>query len=258
VIKTLLAHPLTRGMDLDDPRTTELRRRIIRENKFLFKIYQEWYRALATELEPAGGLYLELGSGAGFLRECVPHLITSEILPVPGLDVVLDGHQLPFASQSLSGIAMIDVLHHLPQVRCFLSEAARTVRSGGTTVMIEPWVSLWSRWVYRHLHHEPFQPDAECWEFPASGPLSGANSALPWMVFRRDRVQFDAEFPEWQIACVRPFMPFRYLVSGGVSQRALMPSWTFGFWALLENMLWPWMSSWAMFALIVLRRRPVS
>ena len=42
----LLQHPLTKGMDLDDPETTNLRKKIIQEKPLLKKIYEEWYRAV--------------------------------------------------------------------------------------------------------------------------------------------------------------------------------------------------------------------
>ena len=118
--------------------------------------------------------------------------------------------------------------------------------------MIEPWVTPWSRLVYSKLHHEPFQPEAVEWTVPQRGPLSGANSALPWIIFDRDRTRFEREFPEWQIHTIKPFMPFRYLLSGGVSMCSLMPGWSFALWRNLENLLRPWMKSLAMFALIVL------
>ena len=108
--------------------------------------------------------------------------------------------------------------------------------------MIEPWVSAWSRFVYRNFHHEPFLPDASDWTFAESGPLSGANGALPWIVFERDRVTFSGEFRQWRIDSIRPTMPFRYLLSGGVSLRSLMPGWTFGAWRGIERALDPWMS----------------
>ena len=40
----------------------------------------------------------------------------------------------------------------------------------------------------------------------------------------RDRVTFEREFPHWHIELVKPIMPFRYLLSGGVSLRSLNPS----------------------------------
>ncbi len=120
--------------------------------------------------------------------------------------------------------------------------------------MIEPWVTKWSTQVFQRLHHEPFQPHAETWEFPSSGPLSGANGALPWIMFERDRSVFEQEFPEWRIRTIRPIMPFRYLVSGGVSLRQLMPAWSFNLWLGLERALSPWMHRLAMFANIVLMK----
>ena len=51
-------------------------------------------------------------------------------------------------------------------------------------------------------------------------------------------------------------IPFRYLVSGGVSMRTLMPGWTTPAWRALERALQPLMPRVAMFAIIVLRRLP--
>jgi SAM-dependent methyltransferase len=255
MLRSLLGHPLTRGLDIDDPRTTQLRREIIQDKKFLRRIYQEWYSAIAGALPQSIGPIVELGSGAGFLKDFIPDLVTSEIFSSPGVDVVLSGLDLPFAADSVRGIVMIDVLHHLPQPRRFFIEASRCVQPGGIVAMIEPWVTPWSRLVYSRLDHEPFNPEAEEWEFPASGPLSGANGALPYIIFVRDRLQFEREFLMWEIKTIKPMMPFCYLVSGGMSMRSLMPGWSFKSWRALENMLGPAMNKLAMFAFIVLQKR---
>ena len=252
MLKYLLAHPLTRGLDIDDPRCTELRRSLLRQKCFLRQIYEEWYEAISTLLPTGIDPVLELGSGGGFLSDFVPEVITSEIFYSLHVRVVLDGAQLPFVNGSLGGIVMTDVLHHLSQPRQFFTEANRCVRSGGLMIMIEPWVTPWSRLVYSKLHHEPFFPEAVEWTFPRRGVLSGANSALPWIIFERDRTRFEREFPQWQIHTIKPFMPFRYLLSGGVSLRSLMPGWSFALWRNVENLFRPWMKSLAMFALIVL------
>jgi SAM-dependent methyltransferase len=254
MLKALLTHPRTRGLDIDDPRTTELRRSIIREKPFLRQVYEEWYAAIVANLPPCDGPVLELGSGAGFLRDYVAGLITSDVFPLPGVSAVLDAHSLPFADASLRAIVMTNVLHHLPRPRRFFAEAARCVKPGGRMIMIEPWVTPWSKLIFQEFHHEPFDPDAAHWDFPTTGPLSGANGAIPWVLFVRDRAALEREFPLWQVQAIRPMMPFRYLLSGGVSLRALMPGWTFRFWRRLENRLQPWMNTWGMFAEIVLVR----
>ncbi|HEY7319404.1 MAG TPA: methyltransferase domain-containing protein [Candidatus Binatia bacterium] len=254
MLKRWLAHPLTRGLDVDDPRTTHLRRKIIREKGFLRRIYQEWYRAITAVLPDGQGGVLELGAGGGFMSDFIPDLITSEVFYCSSSRVILDGLRLPFMDKSLRGIVMTNVFHHLPVPRLFFAEATRCVRLGGAVAMIEPWVTPWSRFVYTRLHHEPFDPEAPLWELPISGPLSSANDALPWIIFARDRIRFEQEFPQWQIEMINPFMPFRYLVSGGVSLRGLAPGWTYGMWRDLENLVRRLNNQLAMFAQIVLRR----
>ncbi len=254
MLEKWLAHPLTRGLDIDDPQTTHLRRQIIQEKTFLRRIYQEWYRAIVAALPPGEGEVLELGAGGGFMSEFIPDLITSELFHCPKIRTVLDGAHLPFLARSLRGIVMTDVLHHLPQSRLFFDEATRCVRPGGVIAMIEPWVTPWSRFVYTRLHYEPFAPESLSWELPTRGPLSGANEALAWIIFARDRLEFEREFPHWRIELIKPMMPFRYLLSGGLSLRSLAPSWSFGLWRELENILGRWSNQLAMFAQIVLRR----
>jgi SAM-dependent methyltransferase len=253
MLKTWLAHPRTRDLDVDDPRTTHLRQQIIQEKSFLRQVYQEWYREIATVLPRGEGAVLELGAGGGFMSEVIPDLITSELFYCPNTRVILDGLHLPFMTRSLRGIVMTNVFHHLPQPRLFLAEATRCVRRGGVVAMVEPWVTRWSRFVYDQLHHEPFEPDAPSWELTTFGPLSGANDALPWIIFARDRQRFEREFPQWKVEMIKPIMPFRYLVSGGVSLRSLSPGWTFGLWRHAENALHRWSNQLAMFAHIVLR-----
>lgn len=253
-MKSWLEHPLTRGRPLDSPETTGLRRAIVATKPFLRRIYVEWYEAIAARLPKGPGRVLELGAGAGFLQEYVPEVIRSEVFHCRGAAVVLDAQALPFAPGTLRSIVMTDVFHHIPDVRRFLGEAAVCVRPRGAIVMIEPWVTAWSRFVYGKLHHEPFRPTADQWEFPAAGPLSSANGALPWIVFERDRAVFAREFSQWQVESIHPGMPFRYLLSGGVSLRSFMPGWSFRGWRRVERLLRPWMNSIAMFATIVLRR----
>jgi SAM-dependent methyltransferase len=249
-----LEHPLTRGLDLDDPRTTDRRRLIIKEKAFLRDIYAEWYAGIAHALPQGPGAVLEIGSGAGFLDDFVPGLIKSDAFPCSGAHLVLNGLSLPFAAGTLRGIAMTNVLHHVPEPRRFFSEALECVRPGGTIVMVEPWVTWWSTFVYTRLHHEPFRTDVPDWEFPSAGPLSGANGALPWILFERDRQRFEQEFPLWSVEVIAPMMPFRYVLSGGVSLRSLMPGWSSPIWSRFEKLIDGQAVRMAMFARIVLRR----
>jgi SAM-dependent methyltransferase len=257
LLRACLAHPLTRDAEIDDPSVVQLHRQIIRQKPFLLQIYREWYEQLARAIPSGPGAILELGAGAGFMRECFAEVIESDLILHSGIDAVLDAMALPVRDDALRGIVMLDVLHHLPEPRRFLTEAARCVRPGGVIVMIEPWVTAWSKLVYGKLHHEPFRPEAPQWEFPSTGPLSGANGALPWILFERDRPQLTREFPAWAIRKTEIQMPFRYMLSGGLSMRSLTPRWTFSVWRGLERALQPWMHNLGMFAFITLERTDV-
>jgi len=241
-------------MQIDDPATTELRKQIIASKPFLKAIYDEWYRTLADELPPIDGKVLELGSGGGYCSKFIPGLITSEAFPCSTAQMVVDAQRMPFEDGTLRAVVMTNVMHHLPNVREFFKEATRCLRNGGKILMIEPWVTSWSKIVYTRLHHEPFEPNSAEWTFPPQGPLSGANNAMPWIVFERDRAKFEAEFPELSVKTIRPFMPFRYLVSGGVTMRNLMPGFTHGAWLGLENLLKNQMSRLGLFAFVAIRR----
>lgn len=256
IIRKLLAHPLTKNLELDDPSTTYVRRQIIQEKEFLNKIYQEWYSTLSTQLKNLNKPILEIGSGAGFLSEYVPNVISSDLHRYPWLRLVMDGHRLPFVREALHAIVMNNVFHHMLRVEKFFYEATRCVETGGLISMIEPWVTQWSTIIYSKLHHEPFNPQEKSWSFPSSGPLSGANIALPWIVFERDRERFERDYPQWKIRKISLGMPFRYLLSGGISTVSLMPGFTYNFWRKMESLLYPWIHKWAMFALIVLEKQP--
>ena len=258
MLKRLLAHPLTRGLDLDSPQTTHLRRRIIREKRFLNSIYLEWYQALAHAIPPAAGAQsgpvLELGSGGGFFKEIFPDSISSDVFWCEGNDLVLDGRHLPFSASTIRAIVMVDVFHHIPDAPAFLEEAQRVLQPGGAIAMWEPWNTAWSRIIYQNLHHEPFDCNVEKWEFPQGCPLSSANGALPWMVFERDAGLFERLFPGLRVEGIRLDYPFSYLASGGVSLRALLPGQLFRPMRSLERALAKWMDHLAMFAFIVIRR----
>ena len=253
MLKDLLAHPLTHDLPLDDPRLTSLRAKIVKEKRFLYKIYSQWYRLIFSQL-PKGPLpVVELGTGPGFMKELLPGLITSDLISCQNVDVILDGQELPFPARSLRAIVMVDVLHHIQNPRSFFISASRCVQVGGSILMIEPWNTPWSRWVYTHLHHENFDPGVQEWGLHSTKPLSEANGALPWILFSRDLAQFSKEFPFWNVDLIQPIMPLAYLLSGGFSTRLSPPAWSYPLCQTIESSMAPLNPYLGMFALIALR-----
>jgi SAM-dependent methyltransferase len=162
---------------------------------------------------------------------------------------------MPFENESLSAIFMIDTFHHIPDSEAFLREASRTLMPGGIIMMIEPAASAWGKCIYRNLHHEPFEPTAG-WTIPPSGPMSGANGALPWIVFERDRLKFNTLFPEFEIKSIDYHTPLRYLISGGVSFRCPVPSFLFGAVSSLEKAIHG--NRFSMFMTVTVRKKQLA
>lgn len=198
----------------------------IRENQLLESIYLDVYRRILGEIPVASHpRVLELGSGGGFLRELAPHVITSEIEPVTGVDRVVDACRIEahFPPASLDAIVAFNVFHHLPDVQAFLDGASRVLGPGGRIVMVEPWFTPLGQWFYRAIHHEPSLLDPDAWRLVGSGRLEGANSRLPTSVFRDSDPRFSREFPTLRIVKREPFHKWLYLLSGGVTMNTHVP-----------------------------------
>jgi SAM-dependent methyltransferase len=220
-----MTHPLARGIDLESAEATEVHARLIREKPFLRGLYQRLYREFtrAHEAAPAGAR-IEVGAGGGFLDELIPELLTVDLRPGARVSLMASALELPVADDRAGAVFMLNVLHHLPEPVRFFEELQRVLAPGGRCVMIEPHVSPVSRLVFRFLHHEPFAPDRPGWETDVDGPLAGANGAVPWMIFVRDRELFESRFPELELRRIEPHTVLAYLLSGGVSMRDLLPA----------------------------------
>ena len=220
--------------DLDDPRRTLMHREIILEKPFLKKLYTKWYKSFIKSVEVTDGKYLEIGSGGGFLKDIFPQVITSDILKLETVDIICDAENLPFADNSLAGIMMLNVFHHIPRPYLFLKEAERTLVSGGKIVMIEPANTFFSRFIYTNFHHEPFDPKGKM-EIEQGNPLSNSNQALPYMYFKREIEDFKKTYPLLRIKKITPHTPFLYIISGGLSKSSMLPGCLFGFANFMEK-----------------------
>ena len=240
---------------LDAPERTILHKKIILSKPFLKELYQDWYSTFVQEKNSLpSGQVVELGSGGGFLKELIPTIISSDILELPSNDLTFSALDMPFENNSIAGLFMVDTFHHLPDAHVFLSEANRVLKPNGKLIMIEPANSFWGRLIYKNLHHEPFNPQGS-WKIPDSGPMTGANGAAPWIVFVRDNQVFNTQFPQLEIEQIVYHTPFRYLLSGGVSFKQLVPNISFPFFRGLDNVLASVSNGLSMFMTIKVRKK---
>ncbi len=246
------------GLDLDDPATTaEHHARVIRDKKLLREFYNQVYSFFRKESRDLPeGIRLELGSGGGFIKTFLPDTVTSDIMPLPGVDQYVDALRLPYGDGTLAALYLFDVFHHIQNVGVFLGEAERCLAPGGKLILLEPSNTPVGRFLYRRLHHEPFDPRRKEWTLPEGGPMSMANGALPWMVFCRDRSLFERRFPDLPIQSIRHDFPLLYLLSGGVSFRPLAPGWAYPAIRCLEKILSPFSPLLGLSMKIVVRKIP--
>lgn len=241
--------------ELDDIAQTRLHAHIIQKKSFLKKIYVDFYRLFQREIAQnyEASRLVELGSGGGFIKEIIPNITTSDILALDNLDMRFSALDIPFGNEEVDAYFAFDVFHHLSNAPKFFREIERTLKHGGKIMMIEPANTLWGRYVYQNFHHEPFDPQAG-WEFTSTSPLASANGALPWIVFYRDRQKFEREFPALKIVKLTPHTPFRYLLSGGLTFRALLPSCCYSLVKISEILLSPLNKYIGMFLTILLQK----
>jgi len=183
-----------------------------------------------------------LGSGSGNLKEFLSDVISSDILYVPWLDAVLDAHKLPFKDESLDSIVLFDVLHHLFKPTNFFSEAERTLRPKGRIVMMEPYISWASFFIYRFLHSEGMVWQTDPFKMAGSGedknPFHG-NQAIPTLVFEKYREQFKKIFPRLKIIQEEKMDFFIYPLSGGFHNSTLCPLFLWRSLEFIERFLRP-------------------
>jgi SAM-dependent methyltransferase len=239
---------------LDSPERTLYHKEIILHKKFLRNLYKQWYNEFIKEINNLpNDTFIELGSGGGFLKELEPKVICTDILKLSTNDMTFSALNMPFNDNSVGGIFMVDTMHHIPDIEKFLYEANRILAKKGKIIMIEPANSLWGRFIFKNFHHEPFDVKGD-WTIPDKGPLSGANGALPWIVFERDRLIFKEKFPNLLIETIEFRNPFLYLLSGGVSYRQLLPDFMYPIVNKIDNWLPKLSKQFSMFQLIKISR----
>ena len=209
-------------------------------NKNLLFWYRELYRDQFEEFpNPAALSILEIGSGTSPLKQFLPNVVTSDVLDLDYLDLVFDCHEIDkfnaIKDNSLDVITVTNVLHHLKSPIAFLNRAASKLKAGGKMIATEPFFSLLSTPIFKHLHHETVDfriSDPELTD--VQGPLASANIALPWLIFSRKPEWLQRLNDQYDLAnlSIRPFTALSYMISGGISHRLPLPT-------LVYRMLFP-------------------
>jgi len=188
--------------------------------------YRHWSDRIRRHLSTAAGRSIELGCGCGALSGHLG-LTKTDIYKLDWVDEVVNACDMPYQNGDCANLVAIDVLHHLPDPCCFLNEANRVLTSGGRLILLEPYISFFSYFVYRFLHHEPldgnvspFEPLTLCDE--ESG--EACNEAIPTLLFVRHQNELRRRWPQLAVIQLEFSDAIVYPLTGGFSRRSWLPA----------------------------------
>ncbi len=233
-----------------------IQRERVRNTPFLRQLYREWYNQFTDEIAKLPpGIKIELGAGGGFFREVAPSVISADSLPYSTNDLTFLPTSLPFNTDSVSGIFMIDTFNGIPGTRAFLTEANRVLKPGGRIVMIEPASSAWGRRANRWFSKKTFDRSAD-WTCACTMASGKVNDAMAWIVFERDLAQFEREFPGLTLVSKTYHTPLRYFLGGSSRfNHGLVPQ---SFYSIFKNVD-EWLSKWSpkmsMFMTVIVEKK---
>jgi SAM-dependent methyltransferase len=255
----LLRDPAVAGLDVDSADRLAIHGRILAGKPMLhgvFRSFHQLFNSLDQRFLSGTGLRLELGAGVAPMRDSFADVLATDIVAGTGLDMTLDAEHMALAPASVRVIFGQNCFHHFPHPELFLRELERVLVPGGGAILLEPSYGPFASFLYKRLFKsEGFDKDFPDWHTPASGPMHGANQALSYIVFMRDRARFTQDFPTLEIVHQQFCDNYlQYLCSGGLNFRQLWPDWALPLLKLIEWLLTPLLPTLALHHIIVLRK----
>jgi SAM-dependent methyltransferase len=203
------------------------------------------------------GQRLEIGAGVSFFNKLFPDVLITDIKKSSHLDRVIDAQQMDLPEYSVRAIYGINCFHHLPEPEKFFHELERVLVPGGGCILIDPYYGPISEMILTRLFKtETFDKSQKNWETNSSGVMVGANQALSYIVFIRDRESFHEKFPGLEIVYAHPMNNYlQYLLSGGLNFKQLVPDFLIPGIKGIEFILTPLAPILALHHIIVLRKK---
>ena len=255
----LLRDPLLEGMDVDGVNRLELHRKMLDKKRMLREVFTEFhhlFRKLERQFLTGKGVEVELGAGVSPMRDSYPEVLATDIVDTPHLDRVINAEAMDLSDNSVRAIYGQNCFHHFPHPDQFLDELDRVLVPGGGAILLEPYYGPFATFMYKRLFRtEGFDKTYPSWETPTTGPMNGANQALSYIVFIRDRAQFELKHPTLKIVHQQPAGNYlKYLLSGGLNFRQLVPDSFTGSIGLLEKLISP-LNRWAALHHVIIIRK---
>lgn len=174
--------------------------------------------------ETKSGLNFELGAGVLPMNANFGNVLSTDVVPSSHLDGILDATNLDLDDQSTQTLFLQNTFHHIPDPQAFFSEAQRVLIKGGRIIIVDPYDNLLSGLIYPRLFVTENYNKSGQWNDASDHAMIGANQALTHIVFRRDVQLFLDSNPGLKLVDARPLKSgFRYLLTGGLNFRQLLP-----------------------------------
>ena len=129
---------------------------------------------------------------------------------------------------------------------------------GGGCILIEPHNGFLSRFIHKNIHKdEYFDTKTINWdEKKTYGPMANANQALAHNIFVRDISIFNKKYGKYLQVIHEQYElnGLRYLFSGGLNFKQLLPSFSIFFLRILEILFSPFAKFWTPYKMIVIKR----
>jgi len=260
-IVDLLREPLLEGLDVDAPERLSVHRDILDHKIILKNVFCEFHHEMMgldkNYFNETIGLRVELGAGVSPIRDTFSDVLATDVVASDYLDRVIDAQGMDLKEASVRAFFGQNCFHHFPDPKLFFAELQRTLVPGGGAVLIEPYYGPFASFLFKRLFKtEGFDKKFPSWDVPSSGPMNGANQALSYIVFKRDKGLFEKEFPDLEVVHSKPLTNYlRYLLSGGLNFRSLVPRFCEKPIKMLEFLFTPLSALFALHHVIVIRRR---
>lgn len=255
----LLQEPDVRHCPVDGPERMAAHRRVLARKPMIRGVFEDLHRLFDTldrRFLHGSGQTIELGAGVYPVRDTFPGVVATDVVDAPHLDRTLDAGAMDLPDASVRAFYLQNVFHHFPDPERFFAELQRTLVPGGGAILVEPHNGPLASLLYPRLFaSEGYDKSAPGWETATGGPMSGANQALSHLVFDRDIARFQERFPGLEVAHRDVADNYlRYLLSGGLNFRALLPAFLEPAVTALERLLRPLRGLAGLHRIIVLRR----
>ena len=256
----LLRDPSVKNVDVDGGDRLRVHSRMLAQKPMLKEVFTGFHHTferLDKRFLSGTGVRVEIGAGVAPIRDSYPGVLATDIVAGSGFDHVLDAEKMDLQDGSVRALFGQNCFHHFPHPCLFFQELERVVTPGGGAILLEPYHGPFASFLFRRMFRtEGYDKKFPSWETPTSGPMNGANQALSYIVFKRDRAEFERRFPSLEVVhqetCSNYLM---YLFSGGLNFRQLWPDWAAPLLWLIQKLLYP-LDRWlALHHVIVIKKK---